>query len=137
MHRQCVCLCRNLGMTKIYNLFNNPASADADIAELRHLHGAMDTAVAFAYGWQDLDLRHDFYGDGKDCRFTLHPDAKSEVLRRLLKLNHERYAEEVAAGLHEKGKSKARVARPPRSVDVLSGGRRDLFDDQLTLGEGE
>lgn len=39
--------------------------------------------------------------------FTIAPDARKEVLRRLLKLNHERYAEEVAAGLHDKKGKKA------------------------------
>ena len=36
-------------------------------------------------------------------RYTISEAAKREVLGRLLKLNHERYAEEVAMGLHEKG----------------------------------
>jgi hypothetical protein len=33
------------------------------------------------------------------------------VLDRLLALNHERYAEEVAAGLHEKGKGKGKAKK--------------------------
>jgi hypothetical protein len=36
-------------------------------------------------------------------RFTINEEARHEVLGRLLKLNHERYAEEVEWGLHEKG----------------------------------
>jgi hypothetical protein len=131
-------LSRNLGLTKVYNLFHDPRCTDADIVELRRLHAEMDTAVAAVYGWHDLALRHDFYGDGKDCRFTLHPEAKSEVLRRLLKLNHQRYAEEVAQGLHEKGNSRRGTTRTPVTADEpdpLSVPRRNLFDDQLTLGE--
>ena len=38
-------------------------------------------------------------------RFTIDEAARREVLGRLLELNHQRYAEEVAAGLHEKGAS--------------------------------
>lgn len=95
-HRQSVCLSRNLGLTKIYNLFHDSACKDADIAELRRLHVEMDIAVAAAYGWQDIALRHDFYGESKETRYTLHPDAKAEVLRRLLTLNHERHAEQEA-----------------------------------------
>lgn len=95
-HRQNVCKARALGLTKVYNLFHDPACSDADIAQLRELHLCTDTAVANAYGWGDLDLRHGFYGDAKDTRYTLHPDARNEVLRRLLALNHARYAEEHA-----------------------------------------
>jgi hypothetical protein len=36
------------------------------------------------------------------------PVARQEILDRLLELNHERYAAEVAAGLHEKKKPGAR-----------------------------
>ena len=36
--------------------------------------------------------------------FTISESARREVLARLLKLNHERYAEGVAAGLHDRKK---------------------------------
>ena len=41
-------------------------------------------------------------------RFTISEAARREVLQRLLRLNHERYAEEVKQGLHEKKKPKAK-----------------------------
>ena len=59
----------------------------------------MDNAVLAAYGWSDIDLRHDFYEvdflpENDRVRFTIHPDARREVLKRLLLLNHERWGEE-------------------------------------------
>jgi hypothetical protein len=45
------------------------------------------------------------------------PEAKDELLDRLLELNHERYAAEVAAGLHDKAK-KASAKRSPKTVDA-------------------
>jgi hypothetical protein len=36
----------------------------------------------------------------------ISPDARKEVLKRLLKLNHEIHEQEVKAGLHVKGKTK-------------------------------
>jgi hypothetical protein len=39
-------------------------------------------------------------------RYTISPDARKEVLKRLLKLNHEIHKQEVKAGLHAKGKTK-------------------------------
>jgi len=64
--------------------------------------------VVAAYGWDDLidKLQHGFYTTKQGERFTIHPDARAEILARLLALNHERYAEEVAQGLHDKKQPK-------------------------------
>jgi hypothetical protein len=102
-----------LGLTEIYNLFHSRALSPemvaklsrkpADVAqagyegllELRRLHVALDNAVRDAYGWQDLGLNHDFVEvetlpENDRVRFTLSPDARRELLRRLLVLNHAR-----------------------------------------------
>ena len=67
----------------------------------------MDNAVAAAYGWTDFDLDHGFHETKQGVRYTISEPARREVLARLLKLNHERYAEEVKQGLHEKKKGTA------------------------------
>jgi hypothetical protein len=64
----------------------------------------MDNSVAAAYGWTDLELGHGFHETKQGIRYTISEAARREVLARLLKLNQERYAEEVAKGLHEKKK---------------------------------
>jgi hypothetical protein len=61
----------------------------------------MDNAVAAAYGWTDLDLGHGFHETKQGTRYTIGETGRREVLARLLTLNHERYAEEVAKGLHD------------------------------------
>ncbi len=103
-HRSQITLSRQEGLTKIYNRFHDPDESAADIQNLRDLHVDMDKAVAAAYGWSDLDLGHGFHETKQGIRFTIGESARREVLTRLLKLNHERYAEEVAQGLHEKRK---------------------------------
>jgi hypothetical protein len=65
-----------------------------------------ETAVAAAYGWADLDLDHDFHDTPQGLRFTISEPARREVLGRLLALNHQRYEEEVKAGLHSKKQAK-------------------------------
>ena len=90
------------GLTKTYNRFHDPQERFADILMLRELHVEMDQAVAAAYGWTDLDLGHGFHETKQGVRFTISEAARREVLQRLLKLNHERYAEEVQQGLHAK-----------------------------------
>ena len=109
-----------IGLTDTYNQFHTRNEAADDVVALRDLHRQIDTAVAVAYGWNDLAesagaaLRHDFYETKLGVRWTLHPEVRSEILDRLLALNHQRHAEEVAAGLHDKkgGKKKPAAARP-------------------------
>jgi hypothetical protein len=73
----------------------------------------MDEGGAAAYGWEDVDLDHGFHETKQGMRYTIRETARRELLDRLLALNHERYAEEAAAGLHEKkkGPGKAKKGR--------------------------
>ena len=82
-----------------------------DILHLRELHKQIDETVLKAYCWEDIDLAHDFYEvhylpENDRVRYTISSDARKEVLKRLLKLNHEIHEQEVKAGLHTKGKTK-------------------------------
>ncbi len=87
-HRRQVMLARQIGLTKTYNLFHNPTCQDADIQRLRELHAEMDRAILACYGWQDLDLQHDFYpNDRGQVRYTVSPEARRALLRRLVELN--------------------------------------------------
>ena len=106
-HRRQIMLAHQEGLTKTYNRFHGPDEFSADIQKLRQLHVEMDNAVAAAYGWTDLDLGHGFHQTKQGVRYTISEPARREVLARLLKLNHERYAEEVKQGLHEKKKPNA------------------------------
>jgi hypothetical protein len=101
-HRQSIMLSRCEGLTKTYNHFHDQQEMAEDIVQLRALHKEMDEAVAKAYGWDDLELEHGFHVTKQGLRYTVSEEARREVLGRLLKLNHERYAEEEALGLHEK-----------------------------------
>jgi len=71
----------------------------------------MDETVLKAYGWEDINLAHNFYEvdylpENDRVRYTISPDARKEVLKRLLKLNHKNHEQEAKAGLHIKGKTK-------------------------------
>ncbi|MCS4432864.1 Eco57I restriction-modification methylase domain-containing protein [Aquiflexum gelatinilyticum] len=136
-HRKQLMLGMQLGLTKTYNLFHSKAISaqsinDKDkqvlslqkhlektvntisfyeaikgILKLRELHMQMDEAVLEAYGWTDIQLRHDFYeveylSEKDRLRLTLHPDSRKEILKRLLELNHQNFEEEVKKGLHKK-----------------------------------
>jgi hypothetical protein len=101
-------LWKNIEKTEDTCTFNE---AVRNILHLRELHKQMDKTVLNAYGWEDIDLAHDFYEvdylpENDRVRYTISPDARKEVLKRLLKLNHEIHKQEVKAGLHAKGKTK-------------------------------
>jgi len=120
-HRREIMLANQEGLTKTYNRFHDPECNDSGIVRLRELHVEMDLAVRDAYGWSDLsaplDLGHGWVKsvtveekknrktakvekvEKIDWRYTISPEAKDEVLRRLLALNHERYEEEREAAV--------------------------------------
>ncbi|GAA1190188.1 BREX-1 system adenine-specific DNA-methyltransferase PglX [Prauserella alba] len=110
-YRRDVMLSRDSGLTKTYNLVFDPSCHDEDIEELRRIHREIDKATIRAYGWEDRieavgGLDHGFHPVVRQARYTIGPAAQREILDSLLELNHERYAEEVAQGLHDKKKSK-------------------------------
>ena len=121
-----------LGLTKTYNLFHDPECSSNNIEKameirefkqanlqipieeaiqriekLRELHKQMDETVLQAYDWTDLNLAHNFYEvdylpENDRVRYTISPEARKEILKRLLELNHKIHEEEVKAGLWEK-----------------------------------
>lgn len=106
---------RDLGLTKLYNLVNDPgleAGTDPDVDRMRAIHVELDAAVAAAYGWEDLDLTHGFHTYRKMTRWTLSPATRAEILDRLLEENHRRAAE-AAASDRSTGGSRSRRGRKP------------------------
>ncbi len=103
------------------------------ILKLRKLHVQMDEAVLDAYGWNDITLRHDFYEvdylpENDRIRFTIHPDARKEVLKRLLELNHKIHEEEKADGLFDKKKTVSKKSNVVNEPQAGYGG--NLFNQE-------
>ncbi len=150
-HRRQLMLRMNLGLTKTYNLFHDPnlspevvskeskqatdvaAEAYSGLLQLRELHRDMDNAVLAAYGWHEpsddgpaIDLRHDFYEvdylpENDRTRYTIHPDARRELLKRLLLLNHKRHAEEQAAATSQTSKPSPKISKKKSSAAKATG----------------
>ncbi len=135
-HRRSVTLQRQEGLTKIYNRFHDPNETSEDIQRLRDLHVEMDQAVAAAYGWQKLALGHDFHPTKQGLRFTICEAARVEVLDRLLALNHERYAEEVKLGLHDKGNKKKASTKKRTQRQAAANSTHESADEASKRGQG-
>lgn len=108
-----------IGLTQLYNRFHDPTDRNPRLEDMRELQREIDVAVAQVYGWDDLDLGHDFHEvpylpENDRIRFTMSESARIEVLHRLAQLNKERYEEEVAQGLHPKAKGEKRKTIPKK-----------------------
>ena len=94
-----------IGLTELQNFYhiqNIKVSDDFghSILKLRTAFSELDHAILDSYSWQDIQLKHDFYEvdylPEKDrIRFTVHPNARKEILKRLLQLNHELHKAET------------------------------------------
>jgi hypothetical protein len=138
-YRQQIILVHQEGLTKTYNRFHKPDETTPYIKKLRDLHTELDNAVTDAYGWNDLELSHGFYETNQGIRFTISESTRREVLGRLLKLNHERYEEEVRQGLHDKSKAKKagtkrrRRSSPSSNVLTLFGPSDEASEPEEVL----
>jgi hypothetical protein len=118
-HRRALMLERWEGLTKTYNRVHDPDEKADDIAELRRVHVELDHAIAIAYGWDDLPMDHNFHDTRQGARYTLGLVTRTELLDRLLELNHERAAAEAATGLTRQRRSGAPRRRPAQGQTSL------------------
>lgn len=122
------------GLTALFNSVHDANVSNEATEQLREHVVSIDEALAKAYGWTDLDLGHGFHETKQGIRFTISNAARRTVLDRLLALNHQRYEEEVKAGLHHKGKAKARPARAvtkPVAEPTASGAQLGFLLDPV------
>ena len=78
---------RDLGLTKLYNLVNDPDYTDDDIVRMREIHVELDHAVMDAYDWGDVELDHGFHSYRQMRRWTVSPAARVTILDLLLEKN--------------------------------------------------
>ena len=105
---------RGLGLTKLYNMINDPHLADdPDVAKMRRIHVELDETVMAAYGWSDLPLEHGFHTYRQVERWTVSPAARVEILDRLL-----------AENLH-----RAAAQQPKAAKKAISRRRMPVIDD--------
>jgi hypothetical protein len=108
---------RKVGLTALYRMVSKDPAPDGDITQLRKLHLEIDEAARDAYArdedadpgirafearvaaaplprWADIDLGHGCHETRYGVRFTISPQARTDVLDKLLALNHYRHGRE-------------------------------------------
>ncbi|MGJ6964577.1 hypothetical protein ACSDR0_21940 [Streptosporangium sp. G11] len=134
----------DLGLTKFYNLVNDPTRSDPEIQRIRELHVEIDEAVLEAYAldeeresairdyevrkakaplpaWSDVVLDHGFHDHGQGTRWTIGPQARLDILDKLLVLNHYRHRQEPETGLRKPKKTaRARKTTPAATAGPAS-----------------
>jgi len=95
-----------IGLTELYNRFHSPECTDPGIIELRAQQIQIDEAVVTGYGWDGIALKHDFHSvpylpENDRIRYTICEEAYLEVLRKLARLNRERFEQEQRAAARQ------------------------------------
>lgn len=131
---------RGEGLTAVYNAFHDKSEKSELLHKFRDCQVRIGQSVALAYGWHELDMDYGFRETELGPRFTVSETTRREILDRLLRLNHERYAKELDGGLHEKqrrskataptapssGKSRTKVPKNSRSEEAVKPAPRQI-----------
>jgi hypothetical protein len=141
-----------IGLTKLYNSYHEEKSVLNGIIELRAIQKEIDCEVIKLYGWhidserwgRAIIIVHDFQEietlpENDRVRYTIHPDARKEVLKRLLLLNHERYEDEVKQGFHKKKDVvafyKQKNQEVPEGIVFSDGKKKPVKRKKVTIVE--
>ena len=97
--RRKIMIANDFGLTKLYSQMHLSEISTPENDRMRELHCEIDRSVAYAYGWDDLELEHGFHDvsylpKNSRTRFTISETARAEVLRRLSELNKQHHDEE-------------------------------------------
>ncbi|VXB47277.1 type IIL restriction-modification enzyme MmeI [Chryseobacterium sp. 8AT] len=95
----------------------------SDVQNLRNLHIQLDQTIINLYDWKDIALDHNFYeidylSQNDRVRFTIHPTARKEILKRLLLLNLQQYGEESKSDSFDKNFGKKRAKSFPKASNI-------------------
>ncbi len=122
------------GLTDVMNAIHSPDNADATIAELRRLMSIIDTEVAAAYGWNDVDMAYAFRefngGSANDkWRWALSADATSTLLDRLVALNRAQFETIEGSSSSDDASTVTKSKRGRRPKAAPSATLAGLFDE--------
>ena len=85
---------RQISLYDVYKMFHDSRDTQPETLKLRSLHKNVDNLMMKSYGFNSIDLHHDFHNvspsGSPKVRFTISEPARLEVLRRLSEVNRQR-----------------------------------------------
>ncbi|WP_146085962.1 DNA methyltransferase [Rathayibacter sp. AY1D5] len=102
-------LAKYVSVTKLYNAFDDRAETDPLVVALRDAQDRLDVEVCRAYGWEDLDLDHGFFDFSAGKHYTVSPEVRAKMRRRLLDLNKARSSSNTSS---QAGRANASATTP-------------------------
>ncbi len=105
-----------VGNKGLYQLYNSQTCEKRSILEVREAMVELDAAVGASYGFSLSEADYGFFPLGSGVKFTVNAEVMGAMVRELLALNHVRYADEVARGLH--GKQTSVLKKPSKTKSV-------------------
>jgi len=130
--REKIMLSNQIGLTDFYNAIHNADELNTNFQNFRKLQIELDSLVASAYGWADINLEHGFHSvsylpGGEEVRFTISDRVRLEILRRLLALNIQYYQDEIDLNAQEYTQTAGpkRRVRQTKKISIATSG--DLF----------
>jgi hypothetical protein len=124
-HRAAICESRQQGFTAVYNLVHSEDETAEDVVNFRLLIAELDRAVIDSYGWDDIELNHQFLETKRGGRFGVNESSRMEILKRLAALNRERFEAQENASSGMSTTAKTKRGRRKKEATVLY----DLFDE--------
>jgi hypothetical protein len=103
---------RGCGLTTAYQLLDDPQECDSAVQSWRRAFDRLDESAVSAFPLSGLDVGHGFHQTTQGIRYTISVPTRTELLDRLLEVNHQRAAVETAAGVTRQRRGGARRRRP-------------------------
>ncbi|BCM86308.1 Eco57I restriction-modification methylase domain-containing protein [Methylobacterium indicum] len=142
-HRKYIFDNEQIGLTNLYNRFHDPDDVSAPIERLREHHRELDAAVLANFGWEDIELDHDFreapyLPENDRMRYAIAEPARIEILERLVNLNGMRaLAEAVGSADTAQGNRRPSVdvATQQIALDLRLDRSGEMADRRSTAGQ--
>lgn len=121
-----------------FNTHHSPTTANSE-QRVANRGGKSNHSPLTTHHSQEIVLGHDFHEietlpENDRTRYTISPEARKELLQRLLKLNHERAAEEAGATTVVKAaKKKARKAATKDTESEAAKGGANVYFRRTVL----
>ncbi len=117
---------KQVGLTKLYNNLHVEHPTHPLLQEMRRLMQEIDREVFRVYDWSDLPLEYELREIKGAARWHFAKPLESEILDRLLEMNHKEHAQERQGDLNTSKRKAQKGRRATSDEATLFDGDRDI-----------